>query len=290
MRGSAVYQQALNLLPAEKEKLWQILENNYRKENRTYRYNYLFDNCTTRARDRVEDCIEGKIVYNEDNRPLTFRDIIHQYTKGYEWSEFGIDLCLGSGIDEPIDYRKKMFAPFYLLNAVDGARILGNDGSERLLAGSVTEIIPPGAQDSERFLLTPMQAGWLLFVFTLLISIYGVWRRKMLWGVDIVLFGAAGLAGCVIAFLVFFSVHPAVSPNYLLLCLNPIHLFYLPFMVYFSIKRKKDWYHWVNLAVLTLFISLFWLMPQKFNPAVLPLAASLWIRSASHLILMYKKR
>lgn len=290
MRGSAVYQQALNLLPAEKEKLWQILENNYRKENRTYRYNCLFDNCTTRARDRVEDCIEGKIVYNEDNRPLTFRDIIHQYTKGYEWSEFGIDLCLGSGIDEPIDYRKKMFAPFYLLNAVDGARILGNDGSERLLAGSVTEIIPPGAQDSERFLLTPMQAGWLLFVFTLLISIYGVWRRKMLWGVDIVLFGAAGLAGCVIAFLVFFSVHPAVSPNYLLLCLNPIHLFYLPFMVYFSIKRKKDWYHWVNLAVLTLFISLFWLMPQKFNPAVLPLAASLWIRSASHLILMYKKR
>ena len=138
--------------------------------------------------------------------------------------------------------------------------------------------------------MTPLQAGWLLFVFVLLFSIYGIWKDKMLWGLDILLFGATGLAGCVIAFLAFFSVHPGVSPNYLLFFLNPIPLLYLPFMTYLSIKRKKDWYHWINLADLTLFIALFSVLPQKFNPAVLPLALCLLIRSASHLILEYKRK
>ena len=31
--------------------------------------------------------------------------------------ELGIDMCLGSEADKPIDARKQMFAPFYLLEA-----------------------------------------------------------------------------------------------------------------------------------------------------------------------------
>lgn len=291
MRGSAVYQQELNLTPEEKERLLHILELNYRKENRVYRYNFFFDNCTTRARDKIEESIDGTVVYDGRERQLSFRDIVHQYTKGHEWAQFGMDLCLGSRADEIIDYRKQMFAPFYLLHAADSARIV-KEGVGRPLVSAVRTIVEEaeGGAEKEHYWLKPIQAAWLVFVLTFLVSMYGVWRRKTLWGLDIVLFGAAGIAGCVIAFLVFFSVHPTVSPNYLLLFLNPVHLFYLPFMVYFSIKRKRDWYHWVNLAVLTLFILLFGVIPQKINPAVLPLAASLWIRSASHLILMYKRK
>ena len=48
MRGSSVYQQVLNLTQAEKEKLLDLLETNYRPANRVYRYNYFYDNCTTR--------------------------------------------------------------------------------------------------------------------------------------------------------------------------------------------------------------------------------------------------
>lgn len=292
-RGSSVFQQTLNLLPEEKQKLWQILEQNYRKENRTYRYNFLFDNCTTRARDRVEESLDGTVSYKQDNREQSYRDIIHQYTKGYAWTQFGIDLCLGSKADEGIDYRQKMFAPFYLLHAVDSARIRTADGQERPFAFATEEIVQasaPDTTDAEGFPLSPTQTWWLLFALTLLISAYGVWKRKMLWGVDILLFAVAGLAGCVIAFLVFFSVHPTVSPNYLLLFLNPVQLFYLPFMTYFSIKRKKDWYHWLNTAALTLFILLFYGLPQRFDPAVLPLALCLLTRSVSHLILMYKRK
>lgn len=288
MRGSAVFEQELNLLPEEKQKLWEILETNYRIENRVYRYNYFFDNCTTRARDKIEESLNGELVYQEDNRTLSFRDIVHQYTEGHEWAEFGIDLCLGSKADEIADYRQKMFAPFYLMAAIDSAKVVNGD-IERKLVVDTKEIVPAEVeQDVTNFWLTPLQASCLLFLFVLILSIYGVWKKKMLWWLDILLFGTAGLAGCVIAFLVFFSVHPTVTPNYLLILFHPIHLIYLPFMVYRAVKKKKDAYHLINFIVLTLFIALWGIIPQSFNLAVLPLALCLLTRSVSQLIL-YRK-
>lgn len=65
MRGSSVYQQTLNLTISEKQELRRLLEENYLPENRVYRYNFFYDNCTTRARDVIERCIEGKVVYSE---------------------------------------------------------------------------------------------------------------------------------------------------------------------------------------------------------------------------------
>ena len=82
MRGSSVYQQTLNLKPDEKLRLWHLLEENYLPQNRVYRYNFFYDNCTTRARDRIEQCIDGKIEYPEAPGGLSFRDIVHQYTEG----------------------------------------------------------------------------------------------------------------------------------------------------------------------------------------------------------------
>lgn len=290
MRNSSVTQQTLNLTNVEKERLWEILKENYRPENRVYRYNFFYDNCTTRARDRVEDAIDGTVKYNENNSEQSFRDIVHQYTKGHDWSEFGIDLLIGSDADKPIDYRKKMFAPFYLLNALEGAKIINKNGEERDMVLQTEDVVTHVDEELEKeFPVSPMGMALALFIATLALTIYGVRKNKILWGLDILLFGAAGLAGCVIAFLVFFSVHPAVSPNYLLFFLNPIHLFFLPFMTYLSIKRRKDPYHLINFAVLTLFIVLWPVIPQRFNLAVLPLAACLLIRSASNIILTYKR-
>lgn len=290
MRNSSVTQQTLNLTKVEKERLWEILKENYRPENRVYRYNFFYDNCTTRARDRIEDAIDGTVKYNENNSEQSFRDIVHQYTKGHDWSEFGIDLLIGSDADKPIDYREKMFAPFYLLNALEGARIINKNGEERDMVLQVEDVVTRVDEETEKeFPVSPMGMSLALFMLTLAFTVYGVKKNKMFWGLDILLFGAAGLAGCVIAFLVFFSVHPAVSPNYLLFFLNPIHLFFLPFMTYLSIKRRKDPYHLINFAVLTLFIVLWPVIPQRFNLAVLPLAACLLIRSASNIILTYKR-
>ena len=49
--GSSVTEQVLNLTAEEKLTLNVALEENYQPENRVYRYNYFYDNCSTRPRD-----------------------------------------------------------------------------------------------------------------------------------------------------------------------------------------------------------------------------------------------
>jgi hypothetical protein len=290
-RNSSVYQQTLNLLPEEKEALFNILKKNYLPENRVYRYNFFFDNCSTRPRDRVEDCIQGKVKYVENNSALSFRDIVHQFTATNKWAEFGIDLCLGSKADEVIDYRLKMFAPFYLRDAMTGAKIITNDGKERALVSEVKEIVSRSAdrKEAESSYPSPLLTAWILFVIVASITYYGYKKQKTLWGLDIVLFSLAGAAGCIIAFLVCFSEHPTVSPNYMIFVFHPLHIIYLPFMVWKASKRKKDPYQLANLGVLTLFIVFFFLLPQKINLAVVPLALCLWIRSMNYVLLTYKR-
>lgn len=289
MRGSSVYQQTLNLTPVEKQNLLALLEENYRPENRTYRYNFFYDNCTTRARDKVEEAIDGVVTYPEGKQNISFREIVHQYTKGHEWDEFGIDLCLGSEADRPIDIRKQMFAPFYLLEAAKRAVITKGD-SIRPLVLHETKVVDVNMETDEgNFPLSPMMCALILLVVTCFIAFWQLKIKKVIWGWDIVLFGAQGLAGCVITFLVFFSVHPTVGSNWLILLFNPIPLLYMPIMVYKAIKRKKDIYHLMNVCYLTLFIAIMPFVQQKINSTVLPLALCLLICSAGHVFLYHRQ-
>lgn len=289
MRGSSVYQQTLNLTPEEKLKLVRILEENYLPENRTYRYNYFYDNCTTRARDRFEDCIDGEIIYPAGEEGVSFRDIVHQYTKGHEWDELGIDLCLGSEADVPIDTRKQMFAPFYMLEAARGATIVKGDSVRSLVREEKKVVdVAPEAEEAG-FPLSPLACVFILIGITCLVGWWQLKRGKVIWIWDVLLFGAQGLAGCVIAFLVFFSIHPTVGSNWLIILFNPIPLIYLPIMVYRAIKGKKDLYHLINVAYLTLFIMIMPFIHQKFNVTVLPLALCLLICSACHVLLYYRQ-
>ena len=166
----------------------------------------------------------------------------------------GIDLCLGSEADKEIGKRLQMFAPFYMKRYASDAYIVDKTGVRRPLV------------------------GWLQ------------WRyRRIWWGWDVLLYASQGLAGCIIAFLFFFSVHPTVGSNWLLILFNPIPLFYLPVMIYKDVKHKKDAYHVVNLVYLTLFIVILPFCGQEFNLTVLPLALGLLVNSASHILVWNKK-
>lgn len=297
--GRSVWKQDLAINGAEKEKIISLLEENLRPENRIYRYNFFHDNCATRPRDKIEEAIHGKVTYlplTKNGEKKSFRDIVHQYTQGHPWAQFGIDFCIGNEADKPITDRQMMFAPFYLKTAFEGAQV-NRDSLRSPLVSSTDKII-----DCERWTskesapktdiwdtMTPLRCSLLLLIVVAGATIYGIRRKKSLWGLDALLFAAAGIAGCVITFLALFSQHPAVSSNYLLFVFHPLHLLCLPFFICKERKRQKSWYHMANIVVLTLFIVLFAAIPQRIDFAVLPLASCLLIRSASNLILTYKK-
>ena len=291
MRGSSVYQQVLNLTQDEKLKLLALLEENYRPENRVYRYNYFYDNCTTRARDRIEEAINGKVVYADSIGGKTFRSIVHEFTTEAPWDEFGIDLCLGAEADKPIGKRLQMFAPFYMLHYADSAYIVAPDGSRRPLVSEKMTIVDVDPEPVEAgFPLSPMTCGVLFLAVCVLMGWIQWKRRRVWWGWDLLLCTLQGLAGCVVAFLFFFSIHPTVGSNWLLWLFNPIPLFYLPFLLWHEIKGRKDPYHLINMVYLTLFMVIFLICGQKFNLTILPLALGLLVNSVSRVLVWNKKK
>ena len=259
--------------------LHSLLEN-YKPENRVYRYNYFYDNCTTRAKDMIEKAISGTVEFEPIEGRKTYRSIVHQYTAGHPWSELGIDLCIGSQADKPIDTDAMMFAPFYLLDGLKTAGITRDDGSEESLISGTEMIVSPAHVDNGAVSWPhPLLCAWVLFAIAL---VAGFFLRRKSWIVDSILFLMAGACGCVLAFLVLFSVHPAVSPNYLLFVFHPLHLFLgVPMTVYCGLKKTRPYYHYFNASLIGLFLILWLFLPQKFNNAVFPLALLLLLRSVS---------
>lgn len=289
-RGSSVYQQILNLTYEEKLKLQNLLFTNYLPQNRVYRYNYFYDNCTTRARDQIEKCIDGDVEYPTSVPDKTFRGIIHEFTKGFDWEEFGIDLCLGAGADKPIGIRQQMFSPFYMRSFAESAFIKDENGNTRPLVLREEVIVDADVVDAAEssFPFSPIACATFFLFLNVVIAFVQIVRKKIYWFWDLILYLSQGLAGCIIAFLFFFSIHPTVDSNWLILLFNPIPLFYLPFMIYNDIKRKKDKWHVINSVYLTLFILILPLIPQEIDLTVLLLALGLLFNAVSHQI-VYRK-
>ncbi len=294
MQGRFVHEQVLNLTEQEKLQLVAALEKNYLPENRIYRYNYFYDNCATRPRDMIERAIDGEVRYTEDmdtpQKALTYRGLVHEYTGKQPWSRFGIDLLLGSEADKPVSRRASMFVPFYLEDYFRTAQKADLQGRSNGLIAEELEITPQDESDwPAPTPLTPMRVFLLLFIIVAALTAWGIKQGRSLWGLDLLLFFVAGIAGCIIAFMVIFSEHPAVSPNYLLLLLHPLHLVFLYHIVKRVKKLQRSPYLVANAVVILLFLAFWTLIPQKFPIEIVPLALILLVRSISNIVLSYRK-
>lgn len=283
-KGHEVVEQTLNLTAEQKRRLTVLLFDNHRPENRVYRYNFLYDNCTTRARDVIErsigDC-GGRLFYEGANVEVSFREILHEFTRPYPWAEFGIDMLLGEEVDKLPTRRQVMFIPSYFENEIDNAVVSSGSLSEcsvpLLLRRDVMESADRYVAD-ECF-LTPNAVFWFLFVFTLALCVVDVRRRKVSWWWDAFLMTCQGLAGVLVAFLFFFSEHPAVGSNWLIVVFNPLPLVAMWWVVR-SIKTCRTcWVSSANLAVLLLFALAMPVIPQSFNPSMTPLVLTLLLRA-----------
>ena len=69
----------------------------------------------------------------DNSTGISFRDLLHKYSEGHLWSRFGMDLCMGSQADEPINRRLAMFVPFYMQEYFNKAQIVDKEGQARPL-------------------------------------------------------------------------------------------------------------------------------------------------------------
>ena len=268
-RGSRVYEQELNLTPEEKQKLLLLLRNDLKEENRIYRYNYIKDNCATRIRDHIEQSMGG-VRYTDTLHFGTYRKQMNARHDGYPWYQFGIDLALGSGLDGKISSRDEMFTPIEMMVRLDNAR--SEDGRPVVKARTIVVDGSDSATEGPTpWFLTPMTIWWILFFGILIAVWYGNRRDDVLKWIYVLYFGAIGLAGCLIAFLVFVSTHEATTPNILIWWLNPLQLI-VPATIWWRRTRGATTVMMYYNLVAVCAVLILWLTgAQNLNRADLPL-------------------
>lgn len=275
--GSSVTEQVINLTPEEKMAVIDALNENYRPENRVYRYNYFYDNCSIRPRNLIERCLSGRINYPdaaESNN--TYRQLIHQRTDGHPWAAFGNDLLLGVKADIPVARREQQFLPGILQTDFAQATITDGNGT-RPLVKETRLLVPPGVQKTlEDHLPTPFVSAILLLTLSVVVFFAEHIKKSTFRAFDVVLMAASGLAGCLLLCMIF-SQHPTTSLNLQILVLNPAALCFIPAVVR---KRKTRWFAIQAICIILFFIGSFF---QDYADGMEIVASCLLLRSLRHL-------
>lgn len=139
-----MWQDRLDLRPAEKRIFWQRLQWNNRPENKSYQYQYFFDNCSTRPRDYLDEALGGAIksLYAPLGSGASFRDMVRSHYQTNPVVALSLELLMNSNLDREMTVWEKMFLPRSLRD-----RLLSfhrPDGSPLLIAeGTVYEFPPP---------------------------------------------------------------------------------------------------------------------------------------------------
>ncbi|GIV33747.1 MAG: membrane protein [Chitinophagales bacterium] len=276
-----VYEDVLNLSADEKQRIFELLEENAKPENRYYRYDYLYDNCATRLRDILIKVL-GEQLYLDTSyaiRPLTFRQLMDLYIDPFEitepriphpWGDLGIDLALGSEIDVPATAYQYMFLPDFVRLSFGKGRISRGDSIVPLVnRSSILYKAVPEAQEREFF--SPLNVFSALFFFFLILTIWERRSNRHVIAIDGVYFALIGFLGLNIAFISFFTDHHAAR-NYNLLWAFPIHCIF-PVLCLMPCAKKilANYYLFTALLSFIVLTGCFTFLPQQIHYATYPL-------------------
>lgn len=273
----SIWEQVLQLSCGEKQKLYHSLQTNAQEQNRYYRYDFLFDNCTTRAGDIVERNTAAPVVYKNilPKEIPTFRNLIHSYLdKGNQyWSKLGIDILLGAKLDRKVANEEAMFLPDYLLKGFDSATVNKNP-----LVSPPQIILEMPSPLRYKTVFTPFVVFSLLLVIIAGLSFVTTkWAIITVKVFDFLFFFFLGLTGILLLFMWFGTDHNVTQNNYNLLWALPTNV-----VVVFFVHSKKNWvrkyFRIVFLISIALLLTWFFL-PQQMNNALVPVVLLIIFRS-----------
>lgn len=283
-RNSTVWEQELNLDRSEKQKLIGLLKTNYEPQNRTYRYNFVFNNCSTIPQDIIFKSINGVLVDDKTASDETYREIIAKFLKDDAWVDLGINLVFGLDADKIAGEQGKVFIPENLKSYFQRAKIISmhGDGRERQLVGSLHELVQ--AQDrpisKTSIFLHPFTLTLFLLFAGVILTVVKVNRKNRVCRIfDTVLYLFTGVVGVVLLFFSFFSVHPLVANNIDLLWLNPLNIV-VAFMLWHKGARKFLFFYnivYLLLIIIHFVVTVFFV--HAAIPTLIPLLILVFIRT-----------
>ncbi len=274
-----VKQQKLNLTATEKQSLFDRLEENYLPENRYYRYDFFFLNCSSVIRDKVFETADGRFSVKEDSaNTATFRDLLQPYL-GNGWLDLGVNLLLSHKADKQANEWYRMFLPDHMF--IEFGRAISSDG-EALAPSTGMQTLNLSKSDLQEKNGLNFYTVALGMLFIAVIFLTQKKYRFSKWNValDFTLFFLVSLVGILLTFMWLFSEHDVLNANINILWALPLHLFFAFLLLFKNAKQLKRWYAQFSFICGMVFYLLALIQIQVVPLGVILLASIILVRLA----------
>ncbi|MBX2828662.1 MAG: DUF4105 domain-containing protein [Flavobacteriaceae bacterium] len=275
-----VKEQVLNLSEAEKLSFYAFLENNAKVENRSYLYDFLYDNCATRPRDVLSNILGKNLKFDNSHleETRTFRELIQQNVHYNTWGSLGMDVAIGAVTDREATPWEHQFLPDYVASAAENATINRNGAPVPLVKENRVLFENTPVKEKGNFFTSPLFVFGLISFIILWVTFRDYRKAKRSRLLDALIFAITGLIGVVLLLLWFATDHSATASNY-----NLLWAFAPSLILCFAIGKKqpKKWlYRYMVLLILMLLLLVLHSITgvQRFAIGFMPLFIALGVR------------
>lgn len=275
-----VKEQVLDLNNAEKNDLFRYLQNNAKPENRDYKYDFFFDNCATKIRDVLVAVLGNEVQYNDSfvEEEYTFRELIQKNVKANTWGSLGMDVAIGSVVDQPATAWQYQFLPQYVYEAAAVAT-LRRSGTTLPLVKKEQQLFENSPQeDNGNFLFSPLFVFGLIGLLIIYLTYRDIKRQKRNRVLDALLFAVTGIIGIVLLLLWLATDHTATANNYNLLWAFPLSLLAAPLIARTQVPHWIRKYIFLLLVMMALMVLHSITGVQQFAIGFLPFFIALAVR------------
>ncbi len=278
-QGREVKSQTLNLSLAEKQALFQKLQQNILPQYKSYAYDFFYNNCATKIKDIIVSVSEKPIEFEQPKNfeQRTFRALIRSQVEQNSWGGFGIDLALGSIIDRVAPIDDHMFLPKYIFRFFEVTKFK-NSNEPLVKKQEILSVQQLNVKHS--FWSSPLFIFSILSFLILLVTYKNHKSNTRAKWLDILIFSITGLIGVLLLLLWFATDHTATAYNYNLLWAFAFNLLFIPTLLKKRVKKRFVGYL-KFLILMMLLVVLHWSTGvQSFNIGILPLWIALLVRYA----------
>jgi hypothetical protein len=268
----SIYEQILNLTHEEKQHLFDLLVENYRPENRYYKYDFFYDNCSSRIRDIVEKALGEKLRFGVDDEELhgktgkTFMHMIDPYIESSPWLELGIYILLGLPANKDASVYHQMFLPDFLMAGFDKGQINRNGATEPLVLETKTLYKAPERDRSVFFFSTPLFFSIILAFLIIMFTYRNFSFDVHAYWLDYIIFSITGLLGVLLVLMWVATDHTTTPWNLNMMWALPTNI-----IAVFLLRKKWMKYYFMTALALIAIIAINWAwFPQKMHPAFYP--------------------
>ncbi len=265
----SVIEQVLNLDSIGTRNIINALNENLKEENKYYKYDFLFNNCSTKIRDLLKQALGNNFVYNTTmpKDSITFMQLLDTYLKNVHWERVGIDLILSSKVNNKMTNAESMFLPNWLMYNLDKATYNG-----KVAIINKTTLL----QDGQNIPPQTNTARWLFLALSILVAGIGLLKNKKLaHSIDTIVFSSVGILGIFFLFMWFGTDHVETNHNLNMLWALPTHIAF----GFLSAKNKLKKYAFITCIITILSIPVLLFVQStavEIYPLILALAIRLW--------------